>query len=219
MTLWLSWSSGKDCAWALKTLREQGREVSALFTTLNTVADRVAMHGVRRALLQAQADAAGLPLHIIDLPWPCTNADYERIMAGCLKEAQAVGVREMAFGDLFLQDIRAYREKNFEGTGIAPVFPIWGKATSKLARDMLVAGLSARLATVDLARLDASFAGRSFDAALLAALPQGVDPCGENGEFHTFVTAGPMFSAPIDFRVGRVVERDGFAYADLMPKS
>lgn len=217
MTLWLSWSSGKDCAWALHMLRTQGRHVSALFTTLNAVADRVAMHGVRRTLLEAQARAAGLPLHIINLPWPCTNADYERIMGTFLTTARDGGVTHMAFGDLFLEDIRAYREKNLEGSGIEPVFPVWGRATDTLAEEMLAAGVSARMATVDLARLDASFAGRCFDADLLAALPAGVDPCGENGEFHTFVTHGPMFSSPIKVRVGETVVREGFAYADLAP--
>jgi uncharacterized protein (TIGR00290 family) len=217
VSLWLSWSSGKDCAWALHRLRQDGAEVAALFTTLNAQADRVAMHGVRRELLEQQVRAAGLPLHIIDLPWPCTNADYERIMGRFLAKAQTAGVREMAFGDLFLEDIRAYREKNLHGTGIAPVFPVWGMPTCELARDMLAAGLSARLATVDMAKLDASFAGRCYDADLLADLPSGVDACGENGEFHTFVTDGPMFAHPIKVEIGAVVVRDGFAYADLLP--
>lgn len=217
MSLWLSWSSGKDCAWALHRLRQDGAEVAALFTTLNAQADRVAMHGVRRELLEQQGRAAGLPLHIIDLPWPCTNADYERIMGRFLAQAQTAGVREMAFGDLFLEDIRAYREQNLHGTGIAPVFPVWGMPTCELARDMLAAGLSARLATVDMAKLDASFAGRCYDADLLADLPSEVDACGENGEFHTFVTDGPMFAHPIKVETGKVVVRDGFAYADLLP--
>jgi uncharacterized protein (TIGR00290 family) len=217
VSLWLSWSSGKDCAWALHRLRQDGVEVAALFTTLNAQADRVAMHGVRRELLEQQGRAAGLPLHIIDLPWPCTNADYERIMGRFLAKAQTAGVREMAFGDLFLEDIRAYREKNLHDTGIAPVFPVWGMPTCELARDMLAAGLSAQLATVDMAKLDASFAGRCYDAGLLADLPSGVDACGENGEFHTFVTDGPMFAHPVKVETGEVVVRDGFAYADLLP--
>lgn len=217
MSIWLSWSSGKDCAWALHRLRLQGRTVSALFTTLNRVADRVAMHGVRRTLLERQAVAAGLPLHVIDLPWPCTNDDYERIMSGFLATAPASGVSEMAFGDLFLEDVRAYRERNLAGTGIAPLFPLWGLPTDRLAREMIEAGVEARIATIDLTRLDTSFVGRTFDAALLSDLPTGIDPCGENGEFHTFVTAGPMLAGSIAVMPGEVLERDGFAYADLLP--
>lgn len=216
MSLWLSWSSGKDSAFALHELRSSGARVEALFTTLNAAFDRVAMHGVRRELLEAQAAAAGLPLHVIDLPWPCTNDDYERIMSGFLGRASAKGVTDMAFGDLFLEDVRAYRERNLAGSGISPVFPLWGRPTEALARRMITAGLGARLATVDLARLDASFAGRPFDASLLERLPDGVDPCGENGEFHTFVTAGPMFSGRIDVTTGETVVRDGFAYRDLL---
>lgn len=217
MTIWLSWSSGKDCAWALHRLRQDGRPVSALFTTINATADRVAMHGVRRKLLEAQAGAAGLALHVIPLPWPCSNAQYEEIMAGFLKQAQAGEVTHMAFGDLFLEDIRAYREKNLADTGIAPLFPVWGLPTDQLARDMLAAGMRARLATVDLAKLEPSFVGRIYDVGLLADLPGGVDPCGENGEFHTFVTDGPMFERPINVEVGEIVTRDGFAFADLLP--
>lgn len=216
MTIWLSWSSGKDCAWALHRLRQEGRAVSALFTTVNAAADRVAMHGVRRELLEAQAHATGLPLHIIPLPWPCSNAQYEQIMADFLRRARAGNVTHMAFGDLFLEDIRAYREKNLAGTGIEPLFPLWGVATDRLAREMVSSGMRARLATVDLAKLSASFAGRSYNAALVAKLPGGVDPCGENGEFHTFVTDGPMFRAPVDVEVGEIVLRDGFAFADLL---
>lgn len=218
MTIWLSWSSGKDCAWALHRLRQQGRAVSALFTTLNAAADRVAMHGVRRELLEAQAGAAGLPLHIIPLPWPCSNAQYEQIMADFLKQAQSAVVTHMAFGDLFLQDIRAYREKNLADTGIEPLFPVWGQPTDQLAREMLLAGVSARLTSVDLAKLEPSFAGRNYDAALLADLPGSVDPCGENGEFHTFVTDGPMFEGPVNVEAGEIVMRDGFAFADLLTR-
>lgn len=217
MTIWLSWSSGKDCAWALHRLRQAGREVTALFTTLNVSADRVAMHGVRRELLQMQAASAGLPLHVIDLPWPCSNDDYERIMSGFLTEARTAGVTQMAFGDLFLEDVRRYRQRNLEGTGIEPLFPVWGEPTDQLARTMIGAGVRARLATVDLSKLDRSCAGRSFDAALLEDLPAGVDPCGENGEFHTFVTAGPMLQWPLSVKVGETVVRDGFAFADLLP--
>ena len=190
--------------------------MSALFTTVNAAADRVAMHGVRRALLEAQAASARLPLHIIDLPWPCTNEDYERIMSKFLDDARAAGVTQMAFGDLFLENIRRYRERNLEGTGITPIFPVWGLETNGLARDMIEAGLEAILSCVDLAKLDRSFAGKAFDAELLAALPEGTDPCGENGEFHSFVTAGPMLARPLKIDVGDVVERDGFAFADLV---
>ncbi len=216
MTIWLSWSSGKDCAWALHRLRQDGCAVSALFTTINVNADRVAMHGVRRELLEAQARAAGLPVHIIPLPWPCTNAQYEEIMADFLRQARLAGVTQMAFGDLFLEDVRAYREKNLANTGIRPIFPVWGSSTQNLAGEMLMSGMRARLTTIDLAKLDRSFAGRNYDASLLADLADGIDPCGENGEFHTFVTDGPMFSTRVDVEVGEIVERDGFAFADLL---
>ena len=219
MTIWLSWSSGKDSAWTLHRLRQEGRSVAALFTTVNQAFDRVAMHGVRRDLLEAQAAAAGLPLVVIDLPWPCSNADYERIMAEFMVRAKRDGVTHMAFGDLFLEDIRAYREKNLAGSGIAPLFPLWGLATDKLAQDMVSGGLTARLATIDLAKLDRTFAGRCYDAALLRELPAGIDPCGENGEFHTFVTGGPMFSRSDAVVPGEVVTREGFAYADLVAES
>lgn len=216
MTTWLSWSSGKDSAFALHALRREGVAVTGLFTTVNAAADRVAMHAVRRELLAAQAASAGLPLHEIELPWPCTNDNYEEIMAAFLGEAHIQGVTQMAFGDLFLNDIRAYREKNLQGSGIAPLFPLWGLPTAQLAHDMLAAGLSARLTSIDLDRIDIAFAGRLFDHALLVDLPEGIDPCGENGEFHTFVTAGPMLAQPIDVIVGEVVVREGFAYADLL---
>ncbi len=217
MNIWLSWSSGKDCAWALHVMRRAGLPVTALFTTLNAEFQRVAMHGVRRDLLEAQAASAGLPLHVIDLPWPCSNDDYEASMRVFLGEARRTGVTHMAFGDLFLEDVRAYRERNLAGTGIVPLFPLWGRPTRALAEEMIAAGVSARLATVDLARLDQSFAGRTFDASLLAELPGSVDPCGENGEFHTFVSAGPMLARPLSVAPGDTVLRDGFAYADLLP--
>jgi uncharacterized protein (TIGR00290 family) len=217
VNIWLSWSSGKDCAWALHVMRRAGVPVTALFTTLNAEFQRVAMHGVRRELLDAQAEAVGLPLHVIDLPWPSSNDDYEARMRAFLGEARRAGVTHMAFGDLFLEDVRAYREKNLAGTGIAPLFPLWGLNTRALASEMIAAGVSARLATVDLARLDQSFAGRTFDESLLAELPESVDPCGENGEFHTFVTVGPMLARPVSVAPGETVLRDGFAYADLLP--
>lgn len=182
---------------------------------MNAAFDRVAMHGVRREIVEAQARAAGLPLHIVNLPWPCSNEDYERLMSALVAEQVAAGVEAMAFGDLFLEDIRAYRESKLAGTGLTPIFPIWGRPTAALAREMIARGLKARLATVDPSKLDSSFAGRAFDDQLLSDLPEGVDRCGENGEFHTCVTAGPMFSYALDVDVGETVIRDGFAFADL----
>ena len=218
MQTWLSWSSGKDSAWSLENLRRGGEhEVTGLFTTVNAQFDRVAMHAVRRTLLEAQAKAAGLDLHVIDIPYPCPNADYERIMGAFVAKAQAHGVAAMAFGDLFLADIRAYRERQLADTGIAPLFPLWERDTRKLAAEMIDGGLVAHLTCVDPRKLDRAFAGRRFDHALLADLPAGIDPCGENGEFHTFVSAGPMFRAAIPVRCGDVVERDGFVFADMVP--
>ena len=209
----LSWSTGKDSAWSLHVLQQMsGIEVAGLFTTLNAAFDRVAMHAVRRQILEAQAEAAGLPLHIIEIPWPCPNEAYERALGGFVD-----GVAAMAFGDLFLQDIRAYREEKLSGTGIEPLFPLWGRDTRALAHEMIAGGLQAHLTCVDPKKLAASFAGRAFDEAFLAELPDGVDPCGENGEFHTCVFAGPMFARPIDVRVGEVEDRDGFIFADLLP--
>ena len=218
MQTWLSWSSGKDSAWSLEMLRRGGEhEVTGLFTTVNALFDRVAMHAVRRTLLEVQAKAAGLPLHAIDIPYPCPNADYERIMGAFVARAQAHGVDAMAFGDLFLADIRAYREKQLAGTGIAPLFPLWGRDTRKPAAEMIDGGLVAHVTCVDPRKLDRAFAGRRFDRTLLADLPTGVDPCGENGEFHTFVSAGPMFHEAVPIRTGEVVERDGFVFADMAP--
>jgi uncharacterized protein (TIGR00290 family) len=214
--LLLSWSSGKDSAWALHVLHSRSEyEVVGLFTTFNAAFDRVAMHGVRRELAEAQACAAGLPLHWIALPHPCSNSDYERIMGQFVEAACADGVSCMAFGDLFLADIRAYREKQLAGSGITPVFPLWGAATPLLSAQMIAAGLRAVLTTVDPKHLPREFAGQAFDASLLHRLPAGVDPCGENGEFHTFCCAGPMFDRPIALRSGEIVERDGFVFADL----
>jgi uncharacterized protein (TIGR00290 family) len=216
----LSWSSGKDSAWALHALRSSSEfEVVGLLTTVNQVADRVAMHAVRSELLRAQADAVGLPLHPVPIPSPCSNAEYEAAMASALARARADGVSVMAFGDLFLEDIRSYREQKLAGTGITPIFPIWGIATDVLARDMIAAGLRARLTCVDPKQLSAGFVGREFDAALLDELPASVDPCGERGEFHTFAYAGPMFRRRLELRGGPVVERDGFVFADLQLES
>jgi uncharacterized protein (TIGR00290 family) len=212
----LAWSSGKDSAWALHLLRGRGVPVAALLTTLNEEAGRVAMHGVRRTLLEAQAVLAGLPLWQVPLPWPCTNDDYEARMSEACRRAVAEGFDSVAFGDLFLRDIRAYRERTLSGTGLTPVFPLWDLPTPTLARDMIAGGLRARLTCIDPKALDARFAGREFDSALLEELPPGVDPCGENGEFHTFAYAGPMFAAPIPVAGGEVVERSGFVYADLL---
>jgi len=212
----LSWSSGKDSAWALHRLREAGEvELVGLVTTINRAAGRVAMHAVREGLLERQARATGLPLWRVPIPSPCSNAQYEAAMAGVVARAVAAGIERMAFGDLFLADIRAYRERQLAGTGLAPSFPIWGLETGALAREMVAAGLRAYVTCVDPRRLDPAFAGRSFDAAFLDDLPEGVDPCGENGEFHTFAWAGPMFAAPVAVVPGPVVERDGFHFADL----
>jgi uncharacterized protein (TIGR00290 family) len=214
----LSWSSGKDSAWALHVLRQQGGvEVVGLLTTINSTHGRVAMHAVREALLARQAAAAGLPLWTIPLPWPCPNDTYETLMTGVFDRARAEGIAAIAYGDLFLADIRAYREARHAGTGIDALFPLWQLPTAQLARAMIDGGLRASLTCVDPKQLDASFAGRDFDAALLRDLPASVDPCGENGEFHTFAHAGPMFAAPIAIRKGDVVERDGFVFADLLP--
>lgn len=214
----VSWSSGKDCAWALHQVRLQGElELVGLLSTFNEVAGRVAMHGVRQELAQIQAQALNLPLRAIPLPWPCSNEEYEARMGAAVAQARADGVTHMVFGDLFLEDIRAYRVEKLAGTGITPVFPLFGSDTRALAQEMVRAGLRAHLACVDSAQLDPRFAGRVFDETLLAELPEGVDPCGERGEFHTFCTAGPMFSQPIPVKLGEVVNRSGFVYADLLP--
>lgn len=219
----VSWSGGKDSAWALHLLRQQpDYEVFGLLTTINSHFERVAMHGFRQELLQQQAEAARLPLWPVPLPWPCSNEQYEAAMAIVCERAAAEGVDAIAFGDLFLEDIRAYREAKLAGTGLEPLFPCWQIPTDKLAREMIAAGMRAHLVCVDPRHLDARFAGRIFDEELLRELPSTVDPCGERGEFHTFVSAGPMFaggvgSRSIEVRRGEVVERDGFVYADLLP--
>jgi uncharacterized protein (TIGR00290 family) len=213
----VSWSSGKDAAYALAEVRRAGElDVIGLLTTVTTTYDRVAMHGVRRELLALQADACGLPLFEVELPAPCPNEVYERALAGALTHARADGVTHVVFGDLFLEDIRAYREAQLAALGLACVFPLWGRDTRALAHEMVGSGLRAHLACVDPRQLDRRFAGRTFDEALLGELPATVDPCGERGEFHTFATHGPMFSRPIDVVSGEVVERDGFVFADLL---
>jgi uncharacterized protein (TIGR00290 family) len=214
----LSWSTGKDCAFALYRVREAGEvEVTRLLTTVNAEAGRAAMHGVRVEILRRQADAMDLPLVEVPLPWPCSNEDYERLMAEATDELKAAGIRQMVFGDLFLEDIRDYRDTRLTRVGMTAIYPLWQEPTDLLAREMLAAGVEARVATVDLSKLDASFAGRPWDAAFLADLPENVDPCGENGEFHTCVLDGPAFAAPIAVETGETIIRDGFAYADLIP--
>jgi len=214
----LSWSSGKDSAWALHVLRQQNQyEVAGLMTTLNAAFDRVAMHSTRRALVEMQAEAAGLPLTIVPLPWPCSNADYESAMQRVCDQALAQGISAIAFGDLFLADVRAYRERQLKGTGLEPLFPIWDCPTHELARQMVTAGLRAKLVCVDPKQLPPNFVGRDFDQDLLDDLPAGVDPCGENGEFHSFVYAGPMFSREVAIETGQKVERDGFWFCDVLP--
>lgn len=212
----LSWSSGKDSAWALHLLRQRSDVVVvALVTSLNEEFGRVAMHSVRRELVIEQAARMGLPLWQVALPWPCTNVEYEARMAEVWGRAREEKIDQVAFGDLFLEDIRRYRIEQLAGTGLEPVFPVWAIPTEQLARQMLAAGVKARLTCVDPKRLDAGFAGREFDHALLAELPRDVDPCGENGEFHTFCYASPVFCSPIAVETGDVVERDGFVFADL----
>jgi len=214
----MSWSSGKDSALALHVAREElGVDVVGLLVTVNAEADRVAMHAVRRTLLEAQADRLGLPLRIVEIPSPCPNEVYEAQMAAARQEATDAGVDHVIFGDLFLADIRAYREHALAGSGIAPLFPLWKRPTDDLARTMLASGIRAVLPCVDPAQLSPAFAGRHFDEALLAELPASVDPCGERGEFHTFVYDGPGFSAPIDVDLGEIVERGGFVFCDVKP--
>jgi uncharacterized protein (TIGR00290 family) len=216
MKILVSWSSGKDSAWMLHVLRSEGIGTpAALLTTVNESANRVAMHAVRTEILRAQADAAGLPLIIVPIPSPCPNEIYEERMAAACRSAVADGFTHVAFGDLFLEDVRRYREERLAGSGLTPVFPLWQRPTKALARDMIAGGLEARLTCVDPRSLPARFAGRSFDAALLADLPPEIDPCGERGEFHSCVIAGPMFSTRLDVEPGIVVERDGFVFADL----
>jgi uncharacterized protein (TIGR00290 family) len=214
----LSWSSGKDSAWTLHVLRERGElEVAGLLTTITREHGRVSMHAVRESLLDAQAAAVGLPVKKIYLPSGAGNAEYERLLARALEEVVAEeGIQDLAFGDLFLEDVRRYREETLSAIGITPHFPLWGTPTRELAEIMLESGMGACLTAVDLRVLDRSFAGRRFDRELLAALPETADPCGEKGEFHTFAYAGPMFRAPLSVVPGELVEREGFAFCDLV---
>jgi uncharacterized protein (TIGR00290 family) len=213
----LSWSSGKDSAWTLHVLRQRDDlEVVGLLTTINEIYGRVAMHAVRLELLQLQAEAAGLPVWEVPIPSPCTNEQYEAKMGEAISRARDTGVEVIAFGDLFLEDIRRYREGRMRGTGLEPIFPIWGIPTDHLARAMISAGLRARITCVDPKQIPSKFAGRDFDEALLTELPDTADPCGERGEFHTFAYAGPMFERPIAIASGEIVERDGFVFADVL---
>jgi uncharacterized protein (TIGR00290 family) len=213
----LSWSGGKDSALALWTMREQGVEPTALLTTLTEDYDRISMHAVRRELLEAQAAAVGVPLVEVLIPAACVNEVYEERMAAALDSPPLAEVEEFAFADLFLEDIRAYREERLAAVGRRASFPIWGRETTALAETFVDACFEATLVCVDPRQIDASFCGRAFDADLLRDLPEGADPCGENGEFHTFVTAGPIFSAPVPVGHGETVERDGFVFHDLLP--
>jgi uncharacterized protein (TIGR00290 family) len=213
----LSWSSGKDSAWALHVLRQRPDvRVTALFTTFNSAADRVAMHAVRRSLVQAQAEAAGLPLWTVELPWPCSNLEYEDLIRPVFKRAAEEEITAIAFGDLFLEDVRAYREQQLIGTGLQALFPLWRLPTPALAQEMLAAGVRAKITCVDPSKLDRSFAGRDFDQSFLKDLLSAVDPCGENGEFHTFVYRSPVFSFPLSVATGEIVERDNFVFADVV---
>jgi len=217
---WLAWSSGKDSAWALHTVRQGANfDVVALLTTVNQTHSRVAMHAVRESLLEMQADAAGLPLIKVPIPSPCTNEIYEQAMGEAMARAKSESVTHVLFGDLFLEDVRAYREKQLARCEITPVFPLWGRDTWRLAEEMIVKGLSAFLTCVDPRKLERSFAGRKFDANLLRDLPADVDPCGENGEFHSFVNGGPMFDRTIAVAAGEIVEREGFVFADFLPQA
>lgn len=216
----LSWSSGKDSAWSLHLLQQDPSiEVVALVTTLNGEFDRVAMHAVRRELLERQAESVGIPLWTVPLPWPCSNEQYESRMRDLCTRALDAGVEAMAFGDLFLADIRAYREKQLAGTGLEPLFPVWQTPTADLARTMIASGLRAKITCVDPKVLPAEFAGRDFDSQFLVDLPSGIDPCGENGEFHSFVYDGPEFRQAMKVAVGEIVERDGFVFADICLKN
>jgi len=213
----LSWSSGKDSAWTLHLLRQRPDiQVAALITTFNSEADRVAMHAVRRSLVEAQAERTGLPLWAVELPWPCSNAEYEDRMRTVCQRATAAGITAVAFGDLFLQDVRDYRIRQLQGTGLEPLFPVWQIPTDQLSREMIAAGVKATITCLDPSKLKKSFAGQDYDLHFLQALPPAIDPCGENGEFHTFVYDAPVFSRPIGVRTGEIIEHDGFVFADLL---
>jgi len=214
----IAWSSGKDSAWSLHEIRRAGEfEVVGALTTVTSAFGRVSVHGLREELLLAQLDACGLPPTIVRIPYPCPNEIYEREMAAAMARAKEQGIGHVIFGDLFLQGIRDYREQRLKPIGMTPLFPLWLRPTDALAREMIAAGVDARIVAVDLKKLPNRFAGRRFDRALLDDLPAGIDPCGENGEFHSFVAAGPMMKHAVAVTAGETVERDGMAYADLVP--
>jgi uncharacterized protein (TIGR00290 family) len=213
----VSWSGGKDSALALWTLRRAHVEPQALITTVTEGYERISMHGVRRDLLARQAEAVGIPLVEIVIPAACVNEVYETRMAKAFAAAPLSGVEAVAFGDLFLEEVRAYREERLAAAGKRGLFPLWGRNTATLAREFLAVGFEATVVCVDPRALDRGFAGRAYDEQLLAELPPGVDACGENGEFHTFVSVGPIFAEPIDWEQGEIVERDGFVFCDLVP--
>lgn len=216
----MSWSSGKDSAWALYKLQQDPQiEIDGLFCTVNSEFNRVAMHAIRVELLQQQASCIGLPLHIIEIPYPCSNEEYEEIMSQFVESAKLVNIESFAFGDLFLDDVRSYREENLTGTGISPLFPIWGIPTDKLSREMMRSGLKAVITCVDPKKLPQEFIGREYNEAFLEDLPEGVDPCGENGEFHSFVFDAPNFARPIEISLGEVVKRDGFIFVDVVERA
>jgi uncharacterized protein (TIGR00290 family) len=213
----ISWSSGKDSAWALHVLQQEPTvDVVGLFCTVNKGFNRVAMHAVRVELLQQQAKSVGLPLHIIRIPYPCTNGEYDDAMASFIDDAKNESIECFAFGDLFLEDVRRYREDRLKGTGITPIFPIWGIPTNKLCRKMVTSGLKVVITCIDPKRLTREFAGRQYNESFLDDIPAGVDPCGENGEFHSFAFDGPMFQTPLEISLGEIVQRDGFVFADLL---
>lgn len=215
---WVAWSSGKDSLWALHTARQSDDlEVVGLLTTVTETYQRVSMHGVREALLQAQAAALGLPLYRTMIPTPCTNDDYDQVMAAAMADAQRAGVTQVVFGDLFLESIRAYREERLAPVGMTARFPLWGRDTAALAREMIADGLRAIVVCLDPTRLPRHLAGHAFDRDFMAQLPPGLDPCAENGEFHTFAYGGPGFDQPLAVRVGETVERDGFVFTDVLP--
>ena len=216
----MSWSSGKDSAWALYQLQNDPEiEMAGLFSTLNKEFNRVAMHGVRKELLEKQAESIGLPLEIINLPFPCSNIEYEKIMAEFVKESKAKGVDHFAFGDLFLEDVRNYRVEKLKDTGIKPIFPIWGECTKSLSKLMIESGLKTVITCIDPKKLSKEFVGQEFTQEFLAKLPNEVDPCGEKGEFHSFVFDGPIFKEKIDIIQGEIVERDGFVFSDILLKT
>jgi uncharacterized protein (TIGR00290 family) len=215
----LSWSTGKDSAWALHILRRQPDiEVGGLFCTINQEFERVAMHAVRIELIHRQAQSVGLPVQLIPIPQPCSNNEYETIMKNFVGQAKQQGIDCFAFGDIFLEDIRKYRETNLANSGIAPIFPLWGMPTGKLSKEMVNSGLRAIITCVDPKHLSADFAGQEYGESFLERIPANIDPCGENGEFHTFTFDGPMFKKPMNIAIGKTISRDGFIFTDLLPE-